>query len=989
MNSNVGNKTNSVVSNQDEFPIIGIGASAGGLSAFEAFFSAIPKNYNLNMAFVLVQHMVPNYKSNLVELIRRYTNIPVIEITDGIKVQINQIYVIPSHHDISFKDGHLYFKERDSSVKLNFPINNFFKTLALNAKKRTIGIILSGTGCDGTAGIVAIKNESGMIMVQNPESSEYDGMPKSAISTGYVDYILPPAEMPSKLIDYVNKGLIVKPHTNLKFTDKDLLREIFLLLSNSMGHDFSQYKESTIFRRISRRMLLNQIETLGEYVQLLKSNKNELEELFFEFLIGVTNFFRDLSVFKFLEINIVQNIFNNIKDDTIRIWVVGCSTGEEAYSIAILLKEHMEQIHRNFKVHIFATDIDKRSIEIARNGIYSSNIINDVSSERLKRYFSYENNDTYRVDKIIRDMIIFSEQNVIKDPPFSKVDLITCRNLMIYMNSQLQKKIIPLFHYSLNPGGYLLLGISESIGDFTSSFELLDRNAKLYQRKESSTLRYQLLGSFIPPMTEIDIIHQISNRSNELRKKALLELIEKSLLEHYSAVAVLVNEIGEIFYFYGYTGIYLEHSPGEFDKSILNMAREGLRQPLTTALHKAIVTKEIVHFKGLNIRANNSYSKADLTVRPIFVNNTSIPETILFLVIIDDLKDTANIDIKEKSDSVPVHNQIKENNLLDSENNAVLVIELKKRLNSMEDYIRSSNEEMQSTNEELKASNEELQSVNEELQSTNEELETSKEELQSVNEELSTVNIELQNKVADLSRANDDTSNLLLGTGIGTIFVDNKLCIKRFTASVSKVINLIQTDIGRPIGHISSKFLNYNALAKDIQKVLNNLITKKIDVKTMEGEWYTICISPYRTLNNVIEGSVITFTNITKIKMAQNVIKEKDIYLKKLFKKSFNAIVVNKIVLDENNNPLDFIFLEANPAFEEYTGLLVKDIIGKKATDIFLDIEETDIIKAYGNVVLSGESSNFKMFFKKLEQHFIINAFKLDKDKFVTIFKET
>ena len=858
------------------FPIVGIGASAGGLSAFEAFFSAMPSDADPCMAFVLVQHLAPDHKSILTDLVRRYTRMQVFEVEDGMAVRPSCAYIIPPGRDMAFLNGALHLLEPASPRGQRLPIDFFFRSLAQDQHERAIGIVLSGTGSDGTLGIRAIKGEGGMVMAQNPASTEYDGMPRSAISTGLVDYELPPAEMPAQLMAYVSHAFGKLPRPVLPEAPKSesALKKIYILLRSQTGHDFSQYKPSTILRRIERRMAVHQIETMDGYVKYLQTAQPEVEALFRDLLIGVTKFFRDPEAFKALEARIIPQIFaEKPPGSVIRIWSLGCSTGEEAYSLAILMQERIETLKQSFKIQVFATDIDSQAIATARAGIYPASIATDISPERLSRFFTPDpEGSTYRIHKVIRDMLVFSEQDIIKDPPFSKLDLISCRNLLIYMDGDLQKKIIPLFHYALNPGAFLFLGTSETVGDFSDLFGALDRKSKLYQRKEGYPGEYRTApGRFIPAMSALDLpLPQSHGKTGLSGKLPLRELTEQGLLQQADLVGALVNGKGEILYLHGRSGMYLEPAQGEAGvNNILKMAREGLRHELTTALHKAAGAKEAIRRPGLRVRTNGDFTSVNLTIRPVTTGN-AVPayEPPLYLVILEKTPPTGLEPAQQLSPDAAAG---KNGTAPDADSH---IAALKQELRTKEEYLKASNEELETSNEELKSSNEEMQSVNEELQSTNEELETSKEELQSINEELATVNSELQTKVADLSRANNDMNNLLAGTGIGTVFVDHTLRILRFTPAASIFINLIQSDVGRPVGHIVSNMVGYSRLVEDTQEVLNTLVPKKVDVQLTEGKWYRMLIQPYRTLDNVIEGAVITFVDITEIKQAKELLKK-------------------------------------------------------------------------------------------------------------------
>ncbi len=859
------------------FPIVGIGASAGGLAAFQAFFSGMPADADPGMAFVLVQHLAPDHKSILTDLIQRYTRMQVYEVEDGMMVVPNCAYIIPPNRDMAFLNGTLQLLEPVSQRGQRLPIDFFFRSLAQDQHERAIGVVLSGTGSDGTLGIRAIKGEGGMIMAQDPASADYDGMPRSALATGLVDYELPPIEMAAQLIAYTTHafGRPPRPATpTLK--SESALKKIFVLLRFQTGHDFSQYKPSTTRRRIERRMAVHQIETMDVYVKFLQQMPEEVDALFRDMLIGVTSFFRDPEAFSAIEKLVIPKLFaDKSGDEPIRVWVPGCSTGEEAYSLAILLAEHQGVLKKRLKLQIFATDIDSRAIATARAGTYPSSIAVDLTPERLARFFATEPGESsFRIHKVIRDMLVFSEQSVIKDPPFSKLDLISCRNMMIYLDAGLQKKLIPLFHYALNPGGLLFLGTSETVGEYGDLFVALERKQKIYQRKEDFIgARRAGMEQFLPPLRKPDAAENLRTGEKTVhpRKLSLRQLTEQSLLQQFVQAGVLVNAEGDILYLHGRTGMYLEPAPGESGSSnILKMAREGLRRDLTMALLKCARTREIVLCPGIRVKTNGDYTTVNLIVRPALTPPTSTepgrktasPESPLYLVILEQAQAQAPL----ISDLVAVTGE--QNKTPSAKGGRIdtdtRITALKEALRAKEEYLHSANEELETSNEELKSSNEEMQSVNEELQSTNEELETSKEELQSVNEELATVNAELQIKVADLSRVNNDMNNLLAGTGIATVFVDHQLRVLRFTPAATKIINLIQSDVGRPVAHIVSNLPGYESLVEDIQGVLSTLIPKVLDVQSFEKRWYTMRIQPYRTMDNVIEGGVLTFVDITE-----------------------------------------------------------------------------------------------------------------------------
>jgi two-component system CheB/CheR fusion protein len=841
-----------VIEEEASVPVVGIGASAGGLDAFRKFFVNMPPDSG--MAFVLVQHLSSPHTSLLDDLVRRYTQMEVYLVIDGIKVQPNCTYVIPPDKDLALLNGRLYLMEPEAERGLRLPINYFFRSLAQDQGERAICIVLSGTGSDGTLGVKAVKEVGGMTMAQDVSTTQYDGMPRSAVATGLVDFVLPPEEMPEQLLAYISHTLSaeVEPVT-LEPTTTESLQQVFVLLRSQTGYDFSYYKQNTIRRSIERRMAINQLERLDDYIRYLQQNTAEVEVLFHELLIGVTNFFRDPEAFKVLETQVIPPLFEDRSvDQPVRVWVPGCATGEEAYSIAILLRERISMLQRDYKVQIFATDIDSESIEKARAGIFSSGIVADISPERLKRFFIYdEEAEVYRIRKSIRDMVVFAEQNLAEDPPFSRMDLISCRNLLIYLQPTLQKRVLPVFHYALKPEGVLLLGNSESVGELVDLFAVLDRKWKLYRRKEGATAYRPSMVSHRPRLAGDITITSGKKGEAIVPPISMRELVEKELLQHHTPACAIINKRAEVLYIHGRTGKYLEPASGEASLNLLRMAREGLRLELTTAIRQVALRKVPVQHTGVVVRTNGSHQSINLTVKPVLE-----PPAMegLILVLFEEVPTLESEDIDETVGKPGSQAEQR-------------IAALERELRAKEEYLQSTVEELETSNEELKSANEELQSANEEHQSTNEELETSREELQSVNEELVTVNAEYQQKIEELSQTNNDMDNLLTGTGVGTVFVDFHLRIKRFTPAASQVINLIQSDIGRPVSHIASNLVGYDNLVQDVQSVLNTLVPVEIQVQSTAGEWYLMRIMPYRTLENVVEGAVITFVDITELTM--------------------------------------------------------------------------------------------------------------------------
>ena len=839
-------------------PIVGIGASAGGLDAFQAFFSHMPADSG--MAFVLVQHLDPRHDTLMPELLARHAAMPVLLVTEDTPIRTDRVYVVPPNVTVTIDDCVLRVTRQEGARGRRMPIDRFFRSLAEDQGDDAVGIVLSGTGADGALGIRAIREHGGLTLVQAPGSASHDSMPRSAILTGMVDEVLPVEEMPGRLLMHVRslRELLGGGATEESRQDvEEHLPRICALVRRRTGHDFSRYKQSTLVRRLRRRMAELQTDSAEAYLELLQDEPEELDRLFRGLLIGITNFFRDPEAFAGLQQRIIPRLFEGKGlDEQVRVWVPGCSTGEEAWSLAMLLREHAETLEEPPHVQIFATDIDPHALETARQGWYSERIAEQIQPERLQRFFRRHGN-MFQVSKDLREMCLFSTHNLITDPPFSRLDLISCRNLLIYLEPELQKKLIPLCHYALRSGGYLFLGPSETVSSHPELFRPVDKRLRIFQAKDV-VLRPPL--SF--PVVERNryLVNRPSPaqaRSQAADPQSVARTFERILLDHYSPACVLVDERGDIVYFSPRTGRYLEPPAGAPRLNVLDMARPGLQLDLRTALHRAVSTRAPIAHESVPFEMDGQVQRVHLSVRPLFELGEDAG---LYMVVFQEVRDDRPASSGPGGDGAGA----------DLPPEAAATIQrLESELRNTRDHLHAALEELESSNEELVSSNEELLSINEELQSTNEELQTSKEELQSVNEELETINTELRKKIEELNRANSDLQNLFQSTRIATLFVGRDLRIQRFTPAATEVFRLIDTDVGRRIEDIAPRFSDDGDIVRDIRKVLRSLQPLERQVRQRDGEtWFILRILPYRTLDDLIDGVVMTFLDVTEIKKA-------------------------------------------------------------------------------------------------------------------------
>jgi two-component system CheB/CheR fusion protein len=834
-------------SKMNEQIVIGIGASAGGLEALQDFFSAMPVDTSL--AFVVIQHLSPDYKSLMDELLARHTSIPIQVAGDGMPIRPNNIYLIPPRKNISIFHEKLYLDDQGAKKGLNLPIDIFFRSLATDKAKHAIGIILSGTGSDGTLGTRAIKEAGGMIMVQDEMTAKFDGMPRSSIATGLVDYILHPSKMPEALLNYVEHPFIRKSQTreNILGKDLDTLTKITLILRDYCGIDFSYYKENTIIRRLERRVSINRFNTLEEYLVFLSESDKEKDILYREMLIGVTRFFRDAEAFGSLTKNVLAKIDYNPKVG-VRVWSVGCSTGEEVYTLAMLFMEYMSSNKIDCDIKIFATDIDRQSLDVAGQGFYPDSIVSDIDSALLAKYFIRKENG-YQVNENVRKIVVFATHNLLKDPPFSKLDLIVCRNLFIYFKPEMQQRILAMFYYALKPSGYLFMGSSESIGEMSEAFEPVDSKWKLYQGREG--YKSPIVRDMPLPRTHShDAETQFVLRS-PIRPAPKIDRLLNTTLASFMPPSFIVDESDNIIHVVNDINPFIELQSGKFSQNLLSILKSDLSLFVNNLLRKLKKDKKDVTFENISGVKGFDNKLVKIEGRAINAENANY-YIISFLV--DEKKATKR---GKKRTTVDVE------------------VEVGNRVVELEKELQTSRENLQATVEELETSNEELQSSNEELIASNEELQSTNEELQSVNEELFTVNSEYQTKIEELTRMTNDLDNLLKNTEVGALYLDRKLCIRKITPAVTQITNILPTDIGRPISHISFMH-NYKELVDDVNSVVESLQSIDKEITGTDGKVWQARVRPYRTDYNAVEGIMITFVDITRLKDYEKSLKQNE-----------------------------------------------------------------------------------------------------------------
>ena len=921
--------------------VVGMVASAGGLEAFKQFFQAMPADSG--MAFVLIPHLDPKHESLMAPLLAKQPAMPVAEARDGQRIETDHVYVIPPNRYLTLHQGIVQLSAPPEHGAGQTAIDPFLRSLAADQQERAVCIVLSGTGTHGSLGLKAVKAEGGMAMVQEPSSAEYDRMPLSAIDTGLADYVLPPGQMPEELLKYVRHfaaGAATHPEATAV---QDDLSQVLALLRARTKFDFRAYRKRMLLRRVLRRMGLNHLDRLADYLALLRERPDELAQLSKDLLISVTSFFRDPEMFQLLETQVLPELLVARETDTpVRVWAPGCATGEEAYSIAMLLVERIAATGKACPIQIFATDVDEVALEVARRGIYPEALVADLSRQQLERFFTRADTHHWQVSKQLRETVLFAPQNILADAPFSKLDLVSCRNLLIYLEPEMQQKLLQLFHFALNEGGYLILGPSESIGRQTELFRSVSKKWRVFLR--ANAVQPTRAGFPVQAGKRTDEQH-LALSPVPVPHKNLTELTRKILLEEYAPAAVAINRRYEVLHYSGPTQLYLQQPGGPPSHDLLTLALAALRPRIRAAAVKAINEETRVDIGGIRIRRAGQAVLVRLSVQPLPGKLADEP---LLLVIFQDEPEAPQVagagDERARTDEQ-------------------LVRQLEYELKTSREELQSTIEELESSNEELKASNEKVMSMNEELQSTNEELETSKEELQSLNEELSTVNSQLRDKVDELENANDDMTNLLASVDNATLFLRVDRTIQRFTPSATRLFNLIATDAGRPIDHITARFEDPE-LSRDIDRVLRDLAPCEREVSRDEEQWFLRRITPYRTADNRISGVVLSLTDITRVKRTELELRELTAHLGQRVSENSAQLQHERNFIDAILNTVGALILvidteerlvRFNAACNTTTGHDFAEFQGSSKWQDLIPADEQDMVRRVHDRLRSGE----------------------------------
>ena len=904
----------------DRLTIIAIGASAGGLTALRNLFRALPDQSGLT--FVVVVHLSPEHESVLAELLQPYTTMPVSQVNDRVQMEPDHVYVIPPAKSLVVKGSSLELKELSTIRGRHMQIDNFFRSLA-EEHGDGAAIILSGSGSDGAVGIHAIKGHGGLLLVQAPEEAEYDSMPRSAIATGLVDIVAPVADLAKQLVAAKQTRAFVQlPADGEPLTEvaEQMLTQILTQLRVRTGQDFSGYKRPTLLRRLARRMQLTQSTTLTAYLQCLRNQSEEADALFRDLLINVTEFFRDAEAWTTLTNRVIPNLFaGKGRNDTVRVWTVGCATGEEAYTLAMLLLEYAAELIAPPTIQIFASDLGKHALDFARDGCYPEAIAADVSEQRLARFFTKDNSH-YRVRNQLREPILFTQHNLLQDPPFSRLDLIICRNLLIYLQRDLQDKIFETFHYALRPDGYLFLGNAESADNADDLFETVDKRHRLYQRRTPNST-VPILPS-LPLIPRVGVPPMLSSSAPITPKSAGEE--HRLLLETLAPPSLLVDRDHHVVHLSETVGRYLLSPGGMPTTDVLKLVRTELQIELRAALFRAFEEGSSTFTRPIAVRFNGTAHLVVLLVQARAHQSDQARALVLFLE--DDTPVT-----EETPSAFP---------------GSETVQQLESELSHTQNRLQSMREEYETTVEELRAANEELQSTNEEYKSTLEELETSKEELQSINEELQTINQELKNKVEEVSQAHGDLQNLFVATDIATLFLDRELRVKRYTPRATELFNLMPTDRGRPIAHLRAN-LDYASLEADAQQVLKTLVPLEREVENQEGSWFLVRVRPYRTVEDRIDGVLISFVDISTIKEAESALRRSEGYFRSALEAMLDAALLLSPVYDVAGTLVDFQIDFASRVALDFAQLTGEAVVGQRLTAIFPNLAASGLLDTY------------------------------------------
>ncbi len=913
--------------------VVGIGASAGGLEAINDLFDNMP--VNTGFAFIIVQHLSPDYRSLMGELLSKHTEMQVFETVEGTIPKPNCIYLIPTRKTITIKNGRLRLEDKHRDQQPNTAIDIFFESLAKDKAEKSIGIILSGTGTDGTKGIQAIKNNGGTIIVQDPITAQFDGMPNSALSSGYADLILSPDMMPEELLEFVKEAPLLRSFNALSNQEEAILLDILELIYKTTGHDFSNYKRPTINRRLSKRMAERNIKSLADYYSYLGNHTEEIKRLCKEFLLHVTRFFRDEEAFEHLKSSVIPGILSRKAiDDVVKVWTVACSTGEEAYSLAMIFDETIAELKKfDVEVKIFASDIDQEVIDVASRGFYTEEQLRNVPPERLNRYFTAEGNG-YRIIPAIRKMIVFARHDIAKDPPFGKIDLLSCRNMLIYMSPLLQKDILQKFHFSINDDGYIFLGPSENIGILKNVMQEVDKKWKIYRCVSKSKVAD--LEAFSNPSEKILLSSPMLSSKAKNALHNLAEIFKETLLEEYDYAGIFIDKDFDVKQAIGNFKRFMDFPEGTFNFNLLKLVPTDLSITLSTGIRKAIKDNERVVQRNVKIQVGKLERTVTIIIKPYLIQKLYL-QPFIFIILKEEEPPT-----RRKSESSP--------SLTPGAYSA-------ERINELEQELKDTKENLQALIEEVESANEELQSSNEEIISSNEELQSTNEELQSLNEELHTVNAEHQLKIKELIELNDDLNNYFRNTDIGQILIDRKLIIRKFTPVATRQVNLIGTDIGRSIVDISTNIKNLDFI-NEIKSVLKNGNTLEREFPMDDEHTYLMRIAPYLRQNNAIDGVVVNFIDVTELRKLTTI-------LEAVFNSSTSGIVALKSLRDEHNVIRDFEFITANKTSQELLEISKETTRGR-----FYELygeEDSGIFELYAQVVETGKTVSFE--FHNTRQH--------------------